>query len=325
MDKRKRMADTGNITVDMYYIMDSSSNYYRLDADGQLVVAADKDQAGIFSIKEIRNKLGTGKKSGFYRIASVNGNMIWNMSNMEEFNKNNTEEYTEADVRKEEPEYDISKLDWCDYLKNFCYLISTATNYMGQLQKQISDVDLEICDLLHYIELCEIEENEDEKRKVYGKYEDLDNLPIEDNTDEIDMEKLVEKIKKEFKGSVVALCGQTGAGKSSLLNKIDASLKLKTGEVSLSLGRGKHTTRLVELLEVNNGLIADTPGFSSLDISIDKKEIRKYYPDFNIGCKYRSCLHVKEDGCEIIKLVEKGKIPKWRYDNYIKFISEVSK
>ena len=133
------------------------------------------------------------------------------------------------------------------------------------------------------------------------------------------------KIKKEFVGSVVALCGQTGAGKSSLLNKIDASLKLKTGEISLSLGRGKHTTRLVELLEVNNGLIADTPGFSSLDISIDKKEIKKYYPEFNKPCKYRSCLHVKEDGCEIIELVNKGKIPEWRYDNYIKFISEVSK
>lgn len=135
----------------------------------------------------------------------------------------------------------------------------------------------------------------------------------------------VSKIKKEFVGSVVALCGQTGAGKSSLLNKIDASLKLKTGEISLSLGRGKHTTRLVELLEVNNGLIADTPGFSSLDISIDKKEIKKYYPEFNKPCKYRSCLHVKEDGCEIIELVNKGKIPRWRYDNYIKFIDEVSK
>ena len=135
----------------------------------------------------------------------------------------------------------------------------------------------------------------------------------------------VSKIKKEFVGSVVALCGQTGAGKSSLLNKIDASLKLKTGEISLSLGRGKHTTRLVELLEVNNGLIADTPGFSSLDISIDKKEIKKYYPEFNKPCKYRSCLHVKEDGCEIIELVNKGKIPGWRYDNYIKFIDEVSK
>ena len=133
----------------------------------------------------------------------------------------------------------------------------------------------------------------------------------------------VSKIKKEFKNSVVALCGQTGSGKSSLLNKIDASLSLKTGEVSLSLGRGKHTTRLVELLEVNDGLIADTPGFSSLDISIDKKEIKKYYPEFSKPCKYRSCSHVKEDGCEIIKLVNKGKIPTWRYENYIKFLSEV--
>ena len=135
----------------------------------------------------------------------------------------------------------------------------------------------------------------------------------------------INKIKKEFVRSTVALCGQTGSGKSSLLNKIDASLKLKTGEVSTSLGRGKHTTRLVELLEVNNGLIADTPGFSSLELNMDKKDIRKYYPDFNKPCKYKSCLHIKEDGCKIIELVNKNKIPKWRYENYIKFISEVSK
>ena len=133
------------------------------------------------------------------------------------------------------------------------------------------------------------------------------------------------KIKNEFKKSVVALCGQTGSGKSSLLNKIDASLKLKTGEVSLSLGRGKHTTRLVELLEVNDGLIADTPGFSSLEISIDKKDIKKYYKDFNKQCKYRTCLHIKEDGCSVINMVEKGKIPMWRYENYLKFIEEADK
>ncbi len=132
----------------------------------------------------------------------------------------------------------------------------------------------------------------------------------------------VKKIKQEFKDSVVALCGQTGSGKSSLLNKIDASLKLKTGEVSLSLGRGKHTTRLVELLEVNDGLIADTPGFSSLEININKKNLKNYYPDFNKPCKYRSCSHVKEEGCKIIKLVEKGKIPSWRYENYLKFMEE---
>ena len=135
----------------------------------------------------------------------------------------------------------------------------------------------------------------------------------------------VSKIKKEFAGSVVALCGQTGAGKSSLLNKIDASLCLKTGEISMSLGRGKHTTRLVELLEVNGGLIADTPGFSSLNINMDKKEIKNYYKDFNKPCKYRTCMHIKEDGCEIIRLKNKGKIPEWRYDNYIKFIEESNK
>lgn len=132
----------------------------------------------------------------------------------------------------------------------------------------------------------------------------------------------VKKIKKEFKHSTVALCGQTGSGKSSLLNRIDASLDLKTGEVSVSLGRGKHTTRLVELLEVNDGLIADTPGFSSLDINIKKNDIKNYYKDFNISCKYKTCSHVKEDGCKIIQLVGKNKIPKWRYNNYIKLLEE---
>lgn len=132
----------------------------------------------------------------------------------------------------------------------------------------------------------------------------------------------VTKIKKEFKNAVVALCGQTGAGKSSLLNKIDASLCLKTGEVSDSLGRGKHTTRLVELLEVNDGLIADTPGFSSLDLNMKKIDLKKYYKDFNKPCKYRSCTHNKEDGCSIKVLVNSGKIPAWRYENYLKLLEE---
>ena len=130
-------------------------------------------------------------------------------------------------------------------------------------------------------------------------------------------------IKKEFENSVVSLCGQTGVGKSTLLNKINPKLKLKTGEVSEVLGRGKHTTRLVEFMSLNNGLIADTPGFSSLELNIPKKEIRFYYDDFDVTCKYnRSCLHIKEDGCEVIKLVNDKKIPRWRYDNYVKFVEE---
>ena len=133
----------------------------------------------------------------------------------------------------------------------------------------------------------------------------------------------IDEIKDEFKNSVVSLCGQTGVGKSTLLNKIHPDLKLKTGEVSEVLGRGKHTTRLVELISMDNGLIADTPGFSSLELNIPKKEIRFYYDDFDATCKYKkSCLHIKEDGCEIIKLVNNRIIPKWRYDNYVKFVEE---
>lgn len=154
--------------------------------------------------------------------------------------------------------------------------------------------------------------------KKYIKYYKKIGIKVYINKD-------VSKIKKEFKECVVALCGQTGAGKSSLLNRIDASLSLKTGEVSLSLGRGKHTTRLVELLEVNQGLIADTPGFSSLEIKIPKNDIKKYYPEFEVRCKYKSCNHVKEEGCKIIELVNKNKIPKWRYENYLKFLEEVGK
>ncbi len=96
-------------------------------------------------------------------------------------------------------------------------------------------------------------------------------------------------------------------------------------EISKALGRGKHTTRLVELLEVNQGLIADTPGFSSLEIKIPKNDIKKYYPEFELRCKYKSCNHVKEEGCKIIELVNKNKIPKWRYENYLKFLEEVGK
>ena len=134
----------------------------------------------------------------------------------------------------------------------------------------------------------------------------------------------VRKIVKEIKGKTIALCGQTGAGKSTLLNKIDKNLKLNTDEVSYSLGRGKHTTRLVELMKVKGGFIADTPGFSSLDLNIDKDELKYTFPDFDYVCKYKSCNHVKEDGCEVIKALNNKKILKSRYENYLKLLKEIS-
>lgn len=137
----------------------------------------------------------------------------------------------------------------------------------------------------------------------------------------------VEEIKSVFKGKITVLAGQTGVGKSSLLNSLKKDLNLPTGEISKALGRGRHTTRHVELLEIEDGLVADTPGFSSLDfIGMDKNDIKDNFVEFYENqdkCKYKDCLHLKEDGCYIKKMVEEGKIRSTRYDNYKKFIESV--
>ena len=135
--------------------------------------------------------------------------------------------------------------------------------------------------------------------------------------------KNIFRIKREMRGKVLALAGQTGAGKSTLLNKIDKTLNLETGEVSEALGRGRHTTRLTKLMYTNKALIADTPGFSSLELSLTKEQIRDSFIEFGFNCKYNTCMHTSKNGCDVIRRVEEGKILKSRYDNYIKLISEV--
>lgn len=134
--------------------------------------------------------------------------------------------------------------------------------------------------------------------------------------------KDIRKIKREMKGYTIALAGQTGAGKSTLLNRIDRSLNLKTGEVSEALGRGKHTTRLVELIPTCGSLIADTPGFSSLELDMKQEEISSGFIEFGFNCKYSSCTHVKNEGCSVRARTESGKILKSRYENYLKLIGE---
>lgn len=137
----------------------------------------------------------------------------------------------------------------------------------------------------------------------------------------------IEEIRLVFKDKVSVFTGQTGAGKSTLLNNIDNNLKLKTNEVSISLGRGKHTTRHIELLNIKDGLVADTPGFSSLDFyDMKKEDIRDNFIEFNEyrhKCKYADCMHDLEDDCYIKELVKSKTIMKSRYDNYINFIRKV--
>ncbi|EHI68948.1 ribosome small subunit-dependent GTPase A [Streptococcus ictaluri] len=121
--------------------------------------------------------------------------------------------------------------------------------------------------------------------------------------------------------------GQTGVGKSTLLNQIAPDLALETGEISDSLGRGRHTTRAVSFYNTHGGKIADTPGFSSLDYEIDNAEdLNEAFPDLrhvSHDCKFRSCTHTHEPQCAVKEAVDKGLIWSVRYHNYLQFLSEI--
>ena len=132
----------------------------------------------------------------------------------------------------------------------------------------------------------------------------------------------LDKIKTLFKDKLTIFTGQTGVGKSTLINSLDSSLKLNTNEISKALGRGKHTTRHTELYDLYGGLVADTPGFSSLDfIDMDIYDIRDNFIEFNDykeKCKYKDCIHIDEDDCEVKRNLDN--ILFSRYENYKKFI-----
>ena len=132
----------------------------------------------------------------------------------------------------------------------------------------------------------------------------------------------INKIKKIFKNEITVFIGQTGAGKSTLLNKLDSTLKLQTGEISEALGRGKHTTRHVEIIEILDGMLLDTPGFSSLVFSnMMQNEIRDAFTEFaKYPCPYRDCMHIKENDCNVKKAVISGDIAGFRYQNYLDLV-----
>lgn len=134
----------------------------------------------------------------------------------------------------------------------------------------------------------------------------------------------INDISKIFKDKITVFTGQSGAGKSTLLNKLDESLNLKTDEISKALGRGKHTTRHVELIEMFDGLVADTPGFSNISfIGMTNSDIRDNFIEFNKYrdcCEYKDCMHSNELNCEVKRRNNSNEILDSRYSNYIKFI-----
>lgn len=142
-----------------------------------------------------------------------------------------------------------------------------------------------------------------------------------------DNREAIDELEALFPNRLTVFMGQSGAGKSTLLNQILPELELKTGEISDALGRGRHTTRHVELLEIAGGLVADTPGFSAIDfLSIDATELPREFPEFVVlldQCRFRECQHLNEPDCAIKDAVARGAIAQSRYENYQQFMAEI--
>ena len=137
----------------------------------------------------------------------------------------------------------------------------------------------------------------------------------------------LEVILPYLTNKVSVIAGQSGVGKSSLLNSLRPDLELKTNDISSHLGRGKHTTRHVELLKINNGYVADTPGFSSLEFQeLEAEELKDCFPEFvklSHDCKFRGCTHIKEPKCAVKAALEKEEIATYRYEHYVSFLEEI--
>ena len=135
----------------------------------------------------------------------------------------------------------------------------------------------------------------------------------------------LDEVRGLFSDEISCVMGQTGVGKSSLINAIDANYEREIGEYSFALGRGKHRTKEVILLPYSGGYIADTPGFSSLDLNLFKEDLAVFFPSFNNlynKCYYTNCLHVSENKCAVKEQINEGKISQKAYECYLKLLDE---
>ncbi|WP_218653704.1 ribosome small subunit-dependent GTPase A [Streptococcus pluranimalium] len=168
-----------------------------------------------------------------------------------------------------------------------------------------------------YISKMDLLDTQSEIEAVAAKYRDIG----------YDFVTTQEALLPMLNDKVTVFMGQTGVGKSTLLNRIAPELALETGEISDSLGRGRHTTRAVSFYNVHGGKIADTPGFSSLDYEVKTVEdLSESFPEIRKAshfCKFRSCSHTHEPSCGVKEALENGEIWQSRYDNYLQFLSEI--
>lgn len=197
------------------------------------------------------------------------------------------------------------------------------------------DINLDL--LNRFLTLCEYNEihavvclnkedlcTEEEKEELKSIINDIGYEVLFINAKE---GKGFDDLKERLGNNITVLCGPSGAGKSTLLNSFIDREYMETGSVSEKIGRGKHTTRHSELIDVDNGYLVDTPGFTTLDVTfIDRESLKYCFPEFNDYnnlCKFNGCNHYKEPKCAVKEAVEEGKINKLRYEFYIKTLEDI--
>ena len=166
--------------------------------------------------------------------------------------------------------------------------------------------------------------NHDELKEIYESTGySVYSFSIEDGSE-------LDAIKAELKGCLCAFTGNSGVGKSTLINALSDDLKLETGEISDKLGRGRHTTRQAEVFQVGEGLVIDTAGFSSIDFTADNRiysdELQYYFKEFSehiSDCRFNGCRHLGDKGCRICQLINEGVISQSRHESYKTIFTEV--
>ncbi len=176
-----------------------------------------------------------------------------------------------------------------------------------------------------YLSKTDLSDDKEKIKEVVACYQEIGYTVIAATENN----EAINELERLFPNRLTVFMGQSGAGKSTLLNRIVPELDLETAAISESLGRGKHTTRHVELIPIAEGLVADTPGFSSIDfLEIEARELPKQFPEFveaSHDCRFRECMHINEPQCAVKERVESGEIATTRYENYVQFLEEIEK
>lgn len=195
-------------------------------------------------------------------------------------------------------------------------------NLLDRLLIQVTDAEIE--PILVFTKLDKYEATDSKDPTITDVYRQIGYTVFEVSSE---TGQGIEEVRAQLVDKVSVLAGPSGAGKSSLFNALSPGKKLKTGTISIKSKRGRHTTRHVELMVCAGGLVADTPGFSSLFLpDMKRAELAGCFPEFALRrsqCRFSSCIHDKEPNCAIKKALENGEISSARYEHYLIFLAEV--